>query len=55
LLASIFKNINNRIVKPHNPELHKRKKVTPIVGKIPITIAMFTKKCVNKIPATQYP
>jgi hypothetical protein len=26
LLASIFKNINNRIVKPHNPELHKKKR-----------------------------
>jgi hypothetical protein len=45
LLASIFKNINNRIVKPHNPELQRKKgNGTPIVGKIPITIAMLQKK-----------
>jgi hypothetical protein len=53
-LASIFRNINSKIVNPHKPDPMGKKNGsgTPIVGKTPITIAMFTKKWVNKIPTT---
>ena len=55
LLASIFKKINSKIVNPHKPDppYEKKGKGTPIVGKIPTTIAILTKKWMNKIPATQ--
>jgi hypothetical protein len=47
--------MNSKIVNPHSPEppYEKNGKGTPIVGKIPATIAIFTKKCINKIAATQ--
>ena len=43
------------MVKPQSPEPPYEKKGTgtPIVGKIPATIAIFTKKWINNIPATQ--
>jgi hypothetical protein len=54
LLASIFRKINNKIVNPKVQILRRRRKVMDsIVGKTPTTIAIFTKKCVNNIPATQ--
>jgi hypothetical protein len=45
------------MVKPQSPEppYEKKGRGTPIVGNIPITIAIFTKKCIKRIPATQYP
>ena len=47
--------MKNKIVNPHSPEPQYEKKGngTPMVGKTPITIAIFTKKWVNRIPATQ--
>jgi hypothetical protein len=47
--------INSKMVKPQSPEppYEKKGNGTPIVGKIPKTIAMFTKKWMNKIAATQ--
>ena len=46
LLASIFKKINSKIVKPQRPEppYEKKGSGTPTVGNTPITIAIFTKK-----------
>ena len=46
LLASIFKKINNKMVNPQSPEppYEKNGNGTPIVGKIPTTMAIFTKK-----------
>jgi PBP1b-binding outer membrane lipoprotein LpoB len=49
-----FDKINSKIQSPKVQILRKRKtEVEPIVGKMPETIAIFTKKWVNKIPATQ--
>ena len=46
LLASIFKKINSNIVNPQSPDppYEKKGKGTPMVGKIPMTMAIFTKK-----------
>ena len=43
------------MVKPHSPDppYEKKGNGTPIVGKIPNTIAILTKKWMNKILATQ--
>lgn len=45
------------MVKAHKlePPYEKKGSGTPIVGNSLISIAMFTKKCVNKYVATQYP
>ena len=47
--------IKRRMVNPHKPEppYEKKGKGIPIVGKIPATIAIFTKKWRNKIAATE--
>lgn len=54
LFASNFKKINNIKVKEIklDPPYEKNGKGTPIVGNIPIIIAMLTAKCMNKIAAT---
>lgn len=45
------------MVNPHRPEppYEKKGRGTPIVGNIPVTIAMFTKKWMNNMAAVQYP
>lgn len=45
------------MVKPQSPEppYEKNGSGTPIVGNIPSTMAIFTKKCINRTAATQYP
>lgn len=35
------------------PPYEKNGNGTPIVGNIPISMAIFTKKCMNKNPATE--
>lgn len=43
------------MVKPHKPEppYEKKGNGTPMVGNTPTTMAILTKKCMNKIAATQ--
>ena len=55
LLASSFKKIKSKIENPQSPEppYEKKGSGTPMVGKTPTTIAMFTKKCINSMPATE--
>ena len=57
LFASNFKKINNKRVKAIklDPPYEKNGNGTPMVGKIPISMDTFTKKCINKMAATQYP
>ena len=57
LLASNFKKMNSKNVNAIklDPPYEKNGNGTPIVGKIPISIDTFTKKCINKMAATQYP
>jgi len=54
LLASIFIKIKSKIVKPQSPEppYEKKGNGTPMVGKTPKTIAIFTKEWMNKMAAT---
>lgn len=57
LFASNFRKINNNKVKAIklDPPYEKKGNGTPMVGKIPINMEMLTKKCMNKMAATQYP
>lgn len=50
LLASNLMKIKSKIVNDHKlePPYEKKGSGTPIVGKSLISIAIFTKKCVNK-------
>jgi hypothetical protein len=49
--------MNSKIVNAHKlePPYERKGSGTPIVGKIPTTIDMFTAKWVNKTEATPYP
>ncbi len=56
MLASIFRKIKSNMVKPQSPEppYEKNGSGTPMVGNIPATMAILTKKCINRTEATQY-
>ena len=49
--------MKSKMEKDHKlePPYEKKGSGTPIVGNNFISIEMFTKKCVNRIVATQYP